>query len=352
MGQPARAAHTWAITTNNLAVADSLVTGTGPHAWCRLRHEHGEWATRNVSLDTSDRPANPTSYAWSAYWAFIGGDQDAAIESARCGIDSAPRPEHPDTTWCWATLVWAYLGSGRGALAQEPARYADLAAATNPDPFAQSWSHIAQIEAALGGDIPTLVGRVARYAAWAGKVGSPSLLARAAFYQGMIKQFAQHPPDHETALVYYQDGLDLCRKACDINNEGKNLLGVVSAATRLQRTEAAKVSREALSRLHDNRHWSVLWPALDIVARWFAAIGNAEGAGVVYGHLDVHHPPWDNVPMSRARTRGLEVVRQHPGVERFMARGAAMGPDEVVNFVLDHLARSAGPPNGGCASPP
>jgi predicted ATPase len=333
-----RAAHNWALATDDVGLADALVAASGPHAWYRLRQEHGEWAARTLAVDT----ANPVLYGWAANWAFISGDHDEAIRLGREGVAAAPAPDHPDTTACWAALTWANIASGRGSEARHPALSAQIAAADNTDLFTQAWAHIAVIEDAFSADIDAVAEHVNRYARWAERVGSTALLAGAAFYEGQVKLTAERSTDVQGVLGLYRDGLDLARRVGDRNNEGKLLIGLSIAATRFRIPEASNVCREAITRLYDTRHWSLIWTGIDVVARWMAATGRLDEAAVVYGHLEVHHAIWDNAGGRRARSRGLEIVRPHPHADQLMARGAAMGRDQFVAFVLDQLTDPPG----------
>jgi predicted ATPase/class 3 adenylate cyclase len=335
-----RGAHTWAIATESLGLAESLVAVTGPYAWSRLRQEHGDWASRTLGLDNTDCSPKSVTYGWAANWAFIAGDHDGAIACARHGIEVATAPEHPDTTGCWSALTWAHLASGRGGLARQPAMRARTAATKNPDLFAQSLAQVALIEDAFANDHDAATEHVDRYARWAERVGSMALLAQAAFYKGQVK-IAERSADAQSVMALYRDGLELARKAGDLNNEGKNLVGTAIAAARFQTPEASAVCRAAITRLHDNRHWSLVWTAVDVVARWLAATGKVDEAAVVYGHLEAHHPIWDNAAGRRGRSRGLEIVRRHQRADQLMARGAAISRDEFITFVLDQLAPPA-----------
>ncbi|CAN5611682.1 hypothetical protein BH18ACT1_BH18ACT1_07160 [soil metagenome] len=107
-----RAAHAWTVATTDLASADALVAATGPHAWCRLRHEHGDWVAQCLALGTADRPANPATFGWASFWMFIAGSFDQAIDLAHRGIEVAD-PDDPDTIWCWSSLAWTHSITGR-----------------------------------------------------------------------------------------------------------------------------------------------------------------------------------------------------------------------------------------------
>ena len=123
-----RAAWAWAMTTGNVDAADALVLRTGPYASFRNRHEHGDWATRTLGLETTDRHPNPTTYGEATFWAFVAGDLDRAVAVAERGIRAGNGPEDVNTTLCWAWLAMAHLASGRRTEAEEASRRALIAA--------------------------------------------------------------------------------------------------------------------------------------------------------------------------------------------------------------------------------
>jgi len=53
-----RAAHAWAVATNDLVAADLLVATTAQHAFIRRNREHGEWADRTLTLESADGHPN------------------------------------------------------------------------------------------------------------------------------------------------------------------------------------------------------------------------------------------------------------------------------------------------------
>jgi len=214
-----------------------------------------------------------------------------------------------------------------------------VAAAGVEDSFAEGWRRVAEIEAAQTTESPTAADHVAGYAEWAAGVGAPSLLSRSAFYQGQAHMLVE-PSCPAEALASLQSGLDLAGRVGDTNNEGKNLLGVIWATSALRSVEALGIGHEALLRLHDTRHWSLVWLAVEIVAGWSFTGNDADDVAVVYGHLVAHHPVRGG-EQARGRSSALRSVRSHPHAERLMARGAAMSGEQVVALVLDRLARLA-----------
>ncbi len=91
------------MTTGNVDAADALIAWTGPHATMRGRHEPGDWATRTLGLETTDRHPNPATYGEATFWAFVTGDLDRAVAVAERGIRAGNGPEDVNTTLCWAS---------------------------------------------------------------------------------------------------------------------------------------------------------------------------------------------------------------------------------------------------------
>ena len=333
-----RAAHAWAVTTANLAAADELVATTGPHAWCRMSHEHGDWSRRNLTLDRIGRRANATTYGWAAYWAYVGDDHDHSIEASRHGIDAALTPEHPDTNWCWAILLLNELASGCRSQAQEDSRRAPVAAASKSGYFVQWWLLSAFVEVAFITDLAAVPELVAKLASLSDKIGAPSLRARTAAYQGRQRMWAETPPDIEGSRACYRQGLELARDAGDVTTGNLNLIGIMYLETTLQSPTAADACKEAINRFRASRHWPVFWLSLGAVTSWWKAIGNLEPLAVVRGHVDAHHSPWSDTYVHRQE---LLTARQHPDADELMASGATMDRDQLVTFVLEQLDTAA-----------
>ncbi len=348
-----RAAHSWAVNTANLPAAECLIATTAPHAWCRLRHEHCEWATRTLTLDTIDTRVSASTYGWIAYWAYVRDDQDRALTSSRQGIDAAPAPDHPDTSWCWSVLVLNDVASGRRIQAQEDARHAQVAAAHDPDLFVEWWVLFAIIEVAFYNGLAAVPDLLTRLTAVSATIGAPSLRARSLFCQGRQRMWADAVPDIEGALSCYREGLAVARETNDLSAENLNMIGIMYAETRLREPNAGETCREALKGYRDTRHWTVFWLALGAVTWWWRTTGKLEALAVVCGHVDAHHPVWRD---SDAHHEELQAAHRHPDADDLMARGAAMDRDQLVAFVVDQLAMqssrdrttrrrdSAGPP--------
>jgi DNA-binding CsgD family transcriptional regulator len=131
--------------------------------------------------------------------------------------------------------------------------------------------------------------------------------------------------------------LELARATGDINQENLMLWGGVYAATRFQTDDAPTVCRDALERFNVTHYWHLALMAVDHVAAWLIATAQFQSAAVVYGFLDQNHPA-SSEAARRRRAHGMAAVRGQPRAPQLMAEGAKMSREELISFVLDHLA--------------
>jgi DNA-binding CsgD family transcriptional regulator len=337
-----RAAHSWAVFTENLDAASMLIHATGPHAWCRSRHEHGEWAARATSLKTADGGADPTAFGWAAYWSVVTGDYRHAIEMARHGIGAAPAPDHPETVLCWTVLVRSYSASGDMSQSHQSVGAAQSAASNSSDLFAQMTAEMVFIEDALATRLSGIDSDVRRYRARAERIGAPSLEARGALYEGHLR-IRQKPADAVGALAAFRYGLEMARATGDINQENLMLWGGVYAATRFQTDDAPTVCRDALERFRVTHYWHLALMAVDHVAAWLVATERPQAAAVVYGFLEQNYPA-SSEAARRRRAHGVAAVRPQSRAPQLLAEGAKMDREVLISFVLDHLAAPPLPP--------
>ena len=223
-----------------------------------------------------------------------------------------------------------------------PARQTRVAAKSIEDRLARAWAHCVVIEEAFAADRAGIAREVAQYAEWANRIGAPSIRSDAAFYEGQALMSVD-PPQATEALAAYQHGLDLARHAGDLHEEGKNALGVMWATTVLRTGEAAGIAYEALLRLYDNRHWSLIWTAIEIAAGGLLR-SDPEIAALIYGQLEAHHPTWGGGPAKQRRASAMNVLRTEPRADHLKERGAAMTDEQVISLALDQLARAASLP--------
>ncbi len=241
-------------------------------------------------------------------------------------------------------LTAALVASGRVSEAHGPVRDLRAALSASTDRVARARALTSLIDVAHGSDPATAAADLVSYTALAEDVGAPSLLATASHYSG-LHALAHDPPDAPAALAYFRRASDLAREASDLNIEGRSLFGSMVATTLLDRPEddpagrrnVTDLHRAAVIRFRDTRSPVMLVPALDTIAWWFAVNRENEPAGVLYGYLEANHGPFAYIPIQRMRQAGLNTIRQLPGREAWMARGAAMNADELFAFTLAHL---------------
>jgi len=338
-----RAAHAWAVATNDVIAADALVAATAQHAFILRNREHGEWAERTLFLEDGDRHPHPTTYGWACHWAFHAGAFERSIELAHLGIRLAPAPQHPVTIYCWTYLTVALCASGRATEAGDTVVNLRAACSAATDPIARARALTSLIDVALGSDSTTVAADLASYTALAEDVGAPSLLAAASYYKGM-QALVHDPPDALAALAFLRRASDLAVQAGDLNIQGRSIFGSMMATTLLggvadgpaDQRHVADFQRAALIRFHDTRSPVMLVQALDAIAWWLALNRQDEPAAVIYGHLD-NHRPFAFLPIQRMREAGLGMVRGLPAADAWMTRGAAMNADEVFAFTVAHL---------------
>ena len=335
-----RAAWAWAMTTENVDAADALVLRTGPYANFRNRHEHGDWATRTLSLETTDRHPNPTTYGDATFWAFVVGDLDRAVAVAERGIRAGTGPEDVNTAWCWMWLAFAHVASGRQTEAEEAAQRA-LIAAGHADPFIEGggWARTSTSWAAVMQRRPPArsTGTQCSHGRSERRPCSrcPRTSKRATCWRPKTR------PTSADALRIFQKGLALARESGAVLPEALNLQGVARVAALLDVPEAGDVCRDAIARFYETRNWTVLWQVLDYVASWLARNGDIEFASVLYGHLDEYHPPWGSGPDRQMRDDGVAMVRHHENATAWMSDGASMSRDDLVEYAIGRLAQSA-----------
>ena len=245
---------------------------TGPYANFRNRHEHGDWATRTLGLETAERHPNPTTYGEATFWAFVVGDLDRAVAVAERGIRAGSGPEDVNTTWCWVWLALAHLASGRQTDAEEAARCA-LVAAGHVDLFIEGGALGVHIDVMGGSDAATTTREVDRHAELSRQLGAPSVLAMSAHIQARNLLAAQDSSPFGRRAQDLPKGLTLARETGAVLPEALNLQGVASVAALLDVPEAGDVCRDAIARFYETRNWSVLWQVLDSVASWLARTG-------------------------------------------------------------------------------
>ena len=96
-------------------------TSSPPMRWWQRQHntfirrnrEHGEWAERTLILRNADRH-HTDDVRLGVPLGVSRRRSDRSVEP-RTAASALPRPDHPDTIWCWTYLAAALVASGRAS---------------------------------------------------------------------------------------------------------------------------------------------------------------------------------------------------------------------------------------------
>ena len=104
-----RAAHAWALSTDDPVRADVIVSRTTGHAIWRLRHDHEDWARRSLEIDGAGNQHRASVLGTLASWAFLHGDPVAAEEFAARGLAAATDEE--GLAFCTVAMFYAFASA-------------------------------------------------------------------------------------------------------------------------------------------------------------------------------------------------------------------------------------------------
>ena len=332
-----RAAHTWAITSNELDAAETIVTASGPHAHIRRKREHGDWAERTTGLSTGQRQQRPTVYGWAAYWSYADGDTPHAIALAQRGIEVAPAPTHPDTTRCWMLLAHAHMAEGHPIESRRAARSAQAAGSGSADPLLAGGALQALVNSSFALADTAVEDDVRRFAALAEAAGAPSMLAEAAYFEGRTRLWMRDPRDRTGALACFRRGVELAHVSGDLTHENLNLVAIVFAETVAGNLASPELLHDTLVRLWQCHDRLQLGIALVPIASWLESVGDTAASTVVFGHLNARRAPFRSLD---GRLDALRGPREHPDAHALDARGRSMDQDDVIEFVLEHIVNA------------
>ena len=333
-----RAAHTWAVSTRDLASAEAIVRDTFVHVLFRVRHEHGEWVNLTLGLEDETHRATPDTYAAAAYWAAVASgwsESDDLIELANRGIARAASPDHSDAAFCWCYLSIPYAAAGPSDKARDAVAHLRRASSNNPRPYVRWLALMCVVAADVLIDIPSAGDDVVELGNLSRQIGAPTLLARHAYYEANTF-LASEPRDLAAALHTYRTAASLARDAAAIETEVVSLVLVAFCSVLLDASDAREAVEAALARTYDVRYWAFVAWAIEQVPTYFVTSGDRERAAEVLGYLVDHHPSaWPD--FAEQRERNLAAIAQEPDAEQLMARGAAMDSHQVVAYALAQL---------------
>lgn len=325
-----RSAHHWAICTDDLEPAERLLSAARLHAVSRMRFEHGDWAERTVALGTELHQPSPDTFAQCGFWAWLRDDRTLAKELLFRGIDRLGSVDEPA-----AALCLTYAEPGDHPRAPDPFALLEVVA-SKLDLDREPWVviHLAYTAARVHPWPQTE--HVSRLVSTAARVRSPMLMVAATTALGH-SSVGRTPPDYEAALASFGRGLEVARQSELRGAEGESLCGIALAKVGIDPNEAIEACRDALVTLYELRYWPVIWQLFESVGLCLALTGAVEGASIIVGNLEAHHPPWGYEHELGFRARTLDIVGAHSQTIDWMAHGAAMDRHQIVEFALAAL---------------
>ena len=336
-----RAAVLWAVATTDIGHAERATIATYPFAILHARHEHAQWATMTLSLDTNDRHPNPAVYGAASDWGSRHGDPLLAIELARTGIANAVTPTHPDTTTCWAVAAANLALTGQDDDALAALESAAVAQSTCDDAYHRWRYFLSGCFVATFTQTASLPDRLSQANAFAEQIGAPFLRGGAIGAQSFAMLFnaanAHDPAGLATAKSFMRHNLPYVRESGDDNTVGFVLGLIASANSHLGSPDTAATCHEAITFVQSLGMWLVVWAPVEHAALHLASTGRLSAAATITGHIDANIPLGSGA-RRETRDRTHELLQHDPDTERLIATGAAMSRDECITYTLEQLA--------------
>jgi predicted ATPase/class 3 adenylate cyclase len=332
-----RAAHQWALASEDLDLAEGLIDSSFDDAFTRMAHEHAEWTQRTVELGETMGRSSTRILGIRSHWFSVQGDEEAAMKTAQRGIDVAPWLDDASTTECWFMLCGASpLRSKTSREAQNAFQHLQAAVANIPD-LDVDWYPLANlVDAALGIDPTAAKAYRQRLTDVASRVKAPQLICHAALFEGHALLGDPVVPDYAAALEHYERALNESRAANDGYVEAIALRAVAMVATGLQRGDALARCHDALDALYEVRLWQKIWQVLDSVVLALARTGRTEEAALVLGHLQAHVPACGMEDILRFRSDTVALINGASDHTAALIRGAQLTADEIVAKALEY----------------
>jgi hypothetical protein len=325
-----RAAHSWAVSTNDPARADLIVSRTGSHAVWRLRHDHEDWGRRSTEIDGAGNPHRSMVLANLATWAFFHGEPVAAEEFAASAQAAAVDQEGVT----FSTVVMFYALASAGRIDESAQHLPAIHAAMTGDGTIEARTIAAQamVDASFGtDDAGAAVDWYTRLSEQMGEIQ----IARSKYMRGLLMLWGMDPPDLDGGIEAERAAIELAAEvdATEVLILAQTTLG--HALTVGGRDGAREAVRSAVALSYDARYGMAVAYAVETAARYLASAGDIEGASVLLGHLDREPIAWSVGAKMRA-----ELVLAVAGTEhrdQLEATGAAMDRRRAVEYALDRL---------------
>ena len=325
-----RAAHAWALSTDDPVRADVIVSATSGHAIWSLRHDHEDWARRSLEIDGAGNEHRSRVLATLAAWGFLHGDPVAAETFAARGMAAAV--DEKGLVFCTVSMFYALASAGR---IDECAQYlpALRAARMGDSPIeARQLAAQAMVDASM--DTDDAAEAVDWYVRLSEQMGEIQV-ARSQMIRGVLMLFGMDPPDLDGGIEAERTAIEL---ATEVNASEVITWAKVQLAHGLSAggyDGAREAVRSAVTSSFDVRYGMAVAVAVETCARYLASAGDAEGASVLLGHLDLDAAPWSMGAAMRAELVSAVAGTEH--LDELKAAGAAMNRRQAVDYALERL---------------
>ena len=329
-----RAAHGWAIATDDIIAAEHLVRTSWQHAQLRMLTEHADWAERTIALDKPDHRASTELFGIAADWVGGIGDEEHACRLARAGLARAKSVDDPSTYLCWYAL------DGAGPMPGEPDFGHNVGeqlrrAVERIDDLERNWLALADLVSVGMGEVesPRFNEDLDRLRRLASRVKAPALMIMTELISAHVEVLAT-PPDLASAHRRYSAGLELALATSDIRSQGWASRGVATTATALQRPDALTMCHEALLALADMRYWQKVWQTLDTTIIALLDSGRTREATTILGYLETQPPNIGLENWLGFRRSAIERTNRVPEASAWMQQGSEFTRDGIVDYAL------------------
>jgi hypothetical protein len=341
-----REAIRFATAAGDAIAARRLLIATNPHAFCRLLHEHADWANRLLQLE-----ADPVTSGIATRWSWAQLDYEGLVGNAMRGITSCEPDDHRAAA-SRSFLALMYLVTGRTADAVElaPAIWRDVDA--NEDPYSRILSlfplalgglavagpgvdDAARI--AQGNGIATSVSAaIDRMSSEVDLIGSPSLRSAAAFFRALT-MLSSPAPDIDELWATLDAATEFANIANDALWEIQALNVSAAAAVRFGSPDAPARCSAVLERAYDTRFWVIVGQAAPVALAALSNLGRDDAAATIVGGIERHFGI-ANPLVRELIDRVTEDARTRTGGSKLFTAGNRMDRDELTRFMIAELA--------------
>jgi predicted ATPase/class 3 adenylate cyclase len=295
-----------------------------------VRHEIGDWADQFIE----SARATTMIYGVAGYFAGFRGDHDRALRQAETGLSLATTATSPGAWVCWDDAVWSNWYSGRADEAFAAARAQLDALDPEREPFAAAHAAAVAIFQACSADRPAADRYVERLQELATALDNPAVDMSLHYASATVEQVDGRL---DAAVDHLRLALALVEQIGNRAMGSQARLSLAFLAMASDPATAHAAFEDALTHLYANREWSNLWVAIEALAIHWTETGRTEPAATLLGFLEARKD-LRSVAFLGRRQDAVAALRESPEAHPWMAQGAALDRDQLVDYALDQLA--------------